>query len=164
MTRILDPNRKKYEKEYRSIGECIFCGDDEVLVCEGVENEGWRVIVNQFPYMDGNVMLVPKRHVEDTDKVTADEWQQFGELLADIKNILGKVFGTKSFNIALHIGPESGASIPHLHWQLLPRKFKNVTAVNTFADLHVVAVTPKETQELIQEAFAKEIHSSKTKR
>ncbi len=62
-----------------------------------------------------------------------------------------KIFRTDSFNVGLNVGMESGASMPHLHWQMVPRKFKSITAMNTFADLHIVAATPEETKKLMDE-------------
>jgi len=151
--RILDKNREKYKRTFDTENQCVFCGGDEVLECEGLSNDLWRLIVNRYPYMDGNVMIVPVRHVDKVEDLNKDEWQGFGEMLAKTQKVLGKIFKTESFNIGLNIGVESGASIPHLHWQVVPRKFKNITVMNTFADLYVVAVTPEETKRLIDEAI-----------
>lgn len=121
------------------------------MECEGLRGEYWRVIVNRFPYMDGNVMIVPRRHVEKVEDVNGEEWEEFGLVLAKTQNILGKIFQTQSFNVGLNVGPESGASISHLHWQIVPRKFKNVTVMNSFADLYLVTITPEETKRMIDE-------------
>ena len=97
-------------------------------------------------------MIIPVRHVEKTDDLNGEEWLEFGKVLSKTQEVLKKAFKTDSFNIGLNVGPESGASIAHLHWQVIPRKFKNLTVANTFADLYVVAVTPEETKKLIDEA------------
>jgi ATP adenylyltransferase len=149
--RIIDKNRAKYGRSYAKSEACPFCADDEVLVCPGLAGKSWRVLVNRFPYMDGNVMIVPVRHVERTDNLTAEEWVEFGTVLSKTQEVLGKIFKMNSFNIGMNLGSESGASIAHLHWQVIPRKFKNITVANTFADLYIVAVTPEETKRLIDE-------------
>ncbi len=102
--------------------------------------------------MDGNVMIVSIRHTEDIEEIRPNEWKDFGLVLVKTKKILGEVFEADSFNVGLNMGPQSGASIAHLHWQVIPRKFKNVTVMNTFADLHIVAVSPEETKRRIDEA------------
>ncbi len=153
--RILDKNRAKYKRTFSNQGRCVFCSKDKVLECRGLAGHYWRVLVNRFPYMDGNVMIVPSRHVEGTESISKEEWQEFGTVLAKTQKILGEIFKTDSFNIGLNLGPESGSSIPHLHWQVVPRKFKNITVVNTFADLYVVAITPEETKRLIDKATGK---------
>ena len=101
--------------------------------------------------MDGNVMLVPARHIEKIEDLNKEEWVEFGLILTKIQEILSEIFKVESFNIGLNVGPESGASIPHLHWQIIPRKFKNMTVMNTFADLYLVVITPEETKRLIDE-------------
>lgn len=130
-------------------GTCVFCGKKEVLECRGLAGRYWKVLVNRFPYMDGNVMIVPIRHIEKIGDVTGSEWEDFGSVLTETRRVLGKIFKTASFNVALNTGPQSGASIPHLHWQVVPRTFKNITALNAFADLYIVAVAPEETKRLI---------------
>ncbi len=147
--RILDTNRKKYRRIFTNSKECVFCKKKETLECLGLAGQYWRVFVNQFPYMDGNVMIVPTVHREKIEEITKEEWQDFGSVLTKTQTILGKIFKTRSFNVGLNIGSESGASIPHLHWQIIPRKFKNVTVMNTFADLYIVAMSPKEMKKLI---------------
>lgn len=147
--RILDKNRSTYKRTVSDGKKCVFCDKAEVLECPGLLGKYWKVLVNRYPYMDGNLMIVPIRHIEKIEDVEEREWQEFGSVLKKTQRTLSKVFKTKSFNVALNVGPESGASIAHLHWQIVPRKFKNITALNTFADLYIVAVTPEETKKLI---------------
>lgn len=106
--------------------------------------------------MDGNVMLVPKRHIEALEKITDVEWKDFSQLLTRTQELLGQVFKVNSFNIGMNLGPESGASIAHIHWQIIPRAFKNITVMNTFADLYIVSVPPEETRRRLEEAIAQE--------
>ena len=153
--RILDKNRASYKKNFSDNDKCVFCDEDEILECFGLTGKYWHVIVNRFPYMDGNVMIIPIRHIEKVADVSIEEWQEFGEVLTKTQKALGQIFKTESFNVGLNTGPESGASIPHIHWQVIPRKFKNITVMNTFADLHIVAITPEETKRLIDEMLSK---------
>ncbi len=154
LMRILDKNRENYKQTFSKKNECIFCGADDVLECKGLANKHWRVIINRYPYMDGNVMIIPVRHIEKIEDVQSEEWQEFGTILSKTQNVLAEVFKTASFNVGLNVGLESGASIPHLHWQVVPRKFKNITTMNTFADLYIVAVTPEETKRLMDDVVS----------
>jgi ATP adenylyltransferase len=153
--RILDKNRASYKKKFADKDQCVFCCDVETLECEGLRGQFWKVIVNRFPYMDGNVMIVPIRHIEKIADIDLEEWQEFQQVLVRTQKILGSIFETNSFNIGMNMGEQSGASIAHLHWQIVPRKFKNITVLNTFADLYVVAVTPEETKRLIDKKIKK---------
>jgi ATP adenylyltransferase len=147
--RILDNTRKKYHKKFKDKVGCVFCAKDEPLECHGLKGKYWRVFMNKFPYMEGNVMIVPRRHVEKTGDLTSEEWKDFGKVLVNTQKVLGKVFEVDSFNIGMNMGPESGASIPHLHWQIIPRKFRNITVMDTFADLHVISLSSEEAKKMI---------------
>lgn len=149
--RILDRNRKKYKRTFVSDGGCIFCSKKEVLDCPSLKSEYWQIFANKFPYMDGNVMIVPIRHIEKIRDITNEEWIDFGKVLTQTQEVLGDIFEAESFNIGLNVGLESGASIPHLHWQIIPRRFKNITVMNTFADLYIVAISGEEITKLIEE-------------
>lgn len=153
--RILDERRKKYKKNFSDKIECAFCRELKDEECLGLRGEHWRVLVNINPYMDGNVMLVPLRHIEKVKDITADEWVDFGKVLERTEGVLGKIFKTDSFNVGLNVGPESGASMPHIHWQMVPRKFKNITVMNTFADLYIVAISGQEAKKMIDKETLK---------
>jgi diadenosine tetraphosphate (Ap4A) HIT family hydrolase len=144
--RILDPNRDQYQRVYQDEHQCVFCGGDTTIPCEELHTEHWSVIVNKYPYMDGNLMIVSKRHVEQLTDLSPEEWADLHKAIQQTQAALAKAFSVESFNIGINLGPESGASISHIHWQIVPRKFKNVTVLNTFADLHLVAVSPEETR------------------
>jgi diadenosine tetraphosphate (Ap4A) HIT family hydrolase len=152
--RIIDPNRENYKRTFKDGGNCIFCANEDILECESLGSEYWRVIVNRFPYMDGNVMVVAARHVETTDDLTQEEWIDYGQVLTKVKDVLRKVFGVDSFNVGLNLGPQSGATISHIHWQVIPRKFKNISVMNSLADLYVVQVSPEETKKRIDAAVS----------
>ena len=156
--RILDKNRASYTRSFKdkSANGCVFCRKDDTIEIHSLKNKDWRVIANRFPYMDGNIMLVPKRHIETLEEITDMEWKNFSQILVRTQKVLGKVFKTSSFNIGMNLGPESGASIAHIHWQIVPRTFKNITVMNTFADLYVVSVSPEETQKRVEETIAQE--------
>jgi len=153
--RILDERRKKYKKKFTDKIACAFCRELKDEECLGLRGLHWRVLVNVNPYMDGNVMIVSLRHVEKIEDITEDEWRDYGKVLSETKKVLGTIFETDSFNVGLNVGSESGASMPHMHWQVVPRKFKNITVMNTFADLYIVAISGKEAKKLIDKETRK---------
>lgn len=153
--RILNKDRKKYKRTFLKKGECVFCSKKDVLDCPSLKGEYWQIFANKFPYMDGNVMIVPIRHIEKVEDISNEEWIEFGDVLSRTQKVLSDIFGVDSFNIGLNIGPESGASISHIHWQVIPRKFKNITVMNTFADLYAVAISGEETVKRIEKYLNK---------
>ena len=152
--RIFQKIRKeKFAKYKYEDKECDFCSK-EVIKDQGIKKlatENWLVLASKYPYLDGNLMIVPKRHVIDFDELTDKEWQEFFEVLKNVKAILSKIFQTDSFNIALNLGENSGASIKHLHWQIVPRPKKlNPNALTVFNDFHFVTMAYKELIEKIE--------------
>ncbi len=144
--RIYEEKRGKYKTTYKS-KNCDFC-DPFVLQDQKVkqlEGEFWRVLACKYPYMDGNLMIVPKRHVTHTDKLNKEEWDEFSRVLVATQTLLTELFHTKSFNIMLQLGLNSGSSIRHLHWMIIPRpKKQKVSGWNVFNDFYFVTLSYKE--------------------
>ncbi len=145
--RILEPKRSTYKRVYRDKGYCDFCDpvvikDQEVVVLRGQE---WRVLACKYPYMDGNLMILPKRHVTHTDKLNAAEWAEFPKVLLATQKLLGELFKTDSFNLAMNLGPLSGGSVPHIHWMIVPRpKIANLSCFNVMHDFYLVQMDYKQ--------------------
>lgn len=144
--KIFEPSRDIYRKRTSRIKICEFCNLKNIKKqeCKSLSGKYWRVLVNLYPYMDGNLMLIPKRHIIDTNELNNNEKAEFFEVLEKTKNKLGKTFKTKDFNIGLNLGKNAGASIEHLHWQIIPRKFKIENASNIFADIQIMTMLPGE--------------------
>lgn len=132
---VFEPSRSNYRKKITDKKDsCLFCSKKIIKEqnCTKFSFKYWWVLANKHPYMNGNVMLVPKKHHETLETINQDEWGEFSEALLEVKKVLQKMFKTESFNIGINIGEESGASIAHLHWQIIPRKRKNYTVVSTW--------------------------------
>ena len=144
--RILDTTRRVYNKKIKEIKVCEFCNPTNIKkqACKNISSKYWLVFVNKYPYLDGNLMVIPRRHFVRVDEITAEEWIDLQDVIVRTQAVLTKLFKTKSFNLGLNIGKEAGASIEHMHWQVLPRKVENQTAMNLFADLHLVSMPPQE--------------------
>lgn len=145
--RILEKKRAQYMTRYHHKGYCDFCDskvikDQEVKV---LETGLWRVLACKYPYMNGNLMIMPKRHVTGTEKLSSDEWAEFPSVLIATQALLGKLFKTKSFNLALNLGPNAGGSMRHIHLMIVPRPKKiNSAAFNVFHDFYLVQMDYKE--------------------
>lgn len=158
--RILSPIRGPYRKTQHLIKSCPFC-DADIIKQQGIpelETKYWRVLACKYPYLDGNLMLIPKRHTEHTTDLTSEEWNDFPLILKKSQNALSKLFETDSYNLGLNIGPESGRSLAHLHWMLLPRtsKMRNVPVLESIHDLIVVTMDHKTLIKRIRALFKKQ--------
>lgn len=150
--RILEKRRKAYSRTYRDKHYCDFCDpkvikDQEVVKLRG---QHWVVLACKYPYLNGNLMILPKRHVTHTDELNADEWAEFPKMLLATQKILGKLFKTTSFNVALNLGPHAGGTIRHIHWMIVPRPKKlNAAAFNVLHNFYIVQMDYKELLEKI---------------
>ena len=152
--RILEKKRTAYKRTYRDKHYCDFCDqaviqDQEVVFLRGGH---WLVLACKYPYLNGNLMILPKRHVTHTDKLNAQEWAEFPKVLLAAQKLLGRLFKTKSFNLALNLGPHSGGTIRHIHWMIVPRPKKiNPAAFNVLHDFYLVQMDYKQLLQNIEE-------------
>lgn len=80
------------------------------------------VVCNLYPYNNGHLMVVPRRHVGEFTELTADESRDAQQLLESAVTALRTALSAQGFNIGLNLGDVGGAGIPgHLHWHLVPR-------------------------------------------
>ena len=105
---------------------CIFCDlpaaakDRENLVLG--RSEHTFAILNRFPYNNGHLMVVPRRHLADIADLRADEYAELGEKLRVAIRLLGAAYKAQGYNVGLNLGQVAGAGIAdHVHWHVVPR-------------------------------------------
>ena len=80
------------------------------------------VILNRYPYNNGHLMVAPKRHVGELEKLAAAEWRSLWRLTDRAVKLLQKRLNPHGFNLGMNIGRVAGAGIPgHLHLHIVPR-------------------------------------------
>ena len=106
--------------------ECIFCAfpardrnrEDLVLRVE----EHAFVMMNKFPYNNGHLMVIPRRHVADPAGLTVEENAATAELLRKTTTLVREALGAHGFNLGMNLGRVAGAGIDqHCHWHVVPR-------------------------------------------
>lgn len=125
MDRLWTPWRLNYVTTGTPSSACVFCdalarGDDEPLMAW----MGTRafVILNKFPYNNGHLMVVPKRHVARLADLDPDELLEIMTLARASEAALGAVYHPHAFNMGINIGRSAGAGIAdHLHMHVVPR-------------------------------------------
>jgi len=110
-------------------GGCIFClFPDE----QGIEADRRHlilarsahsfVILNRYPYNNGHLMVVPRRHTAEFTALPAAELADLHRLLQDSVRVVNESYDPAGFNIGMNIGKAAGAGIAdHLHYHLVPR-------------------------------------------
>ena len=104
---------------------CIFCdagpqSSREELVL--VRTPLSFVVLNLYPYNNGHLMVVPKRHVASLASSTPEELTDLMRLTRHAEIALAEAYTPQGMNIGINLGRPAGAGIvDHLHVHLVPR-------------------------------------------
>jgi len=104
---------------------CIFCDagpessrDELVLIRTPLS----FVVLNLYPYNNGHLMVVPKRHVASLASSTPEELTDLMRLTRHAEIALAEAYTPQGMNIGINLGRPAGAGIvDHLHVHLVPR-------------------------------------------
>lgn len=108
-----------YDRVASSVEKCPFCDLKEKYLI--YERNNVVLTVNLFPYIDGHLMVIPKRHIEKLSELTHDEWLVIKELVDAGVRVLKAEFNYDNINVLYREGnKESGSSLKHLHVHILP--------------------------------------------
>jgi len=126
--------------------ECIFCEKLNAGVDKDQENyvlyRGDKVFVllNIYPYNNGHIMVVPKRHVGDLEELTPEEMFELFTVAQLMVRVQRRAFKSGGFNIGINLGKVAGAGIPgHLHMHLVPRWQGDTNFMPVLGDLRVIS-------------------------
>ena len=119
---------------------CIFCNalsnKEDLALFKGRVT---MVLMNKFPYINGHLLVAPRRHISALDQLSKEE---MGDLLMTVEQstgILKNVMKPDGFNIGLNLGKVAGAGVEeHLHFHIVPRWFGDTNAFTVFADVRVI--------------------------
>ncbi len=115
---------KNFKKKPRG---CIFCNALKAYQknksCQVVEVTKLSAsLLNIYPYNNGHIMVLPRRHVGDFQKLKRAELTDLMELLQKTQKTLARVLKPDGFNVGLNLEREAGAGIrEHLHFHVVPR-------------------------------------------
>lgn len=104
---------------------CIFCSaleraDAEPLVVH--LGDACFVILNLYPYNNGHLMVVPKRHIGTLAAATAAELSELMALTQLAEVALTEAYAPHGLNVGINLGRPAGAGVlDHLHVHVVPR-------------------------------------------
>ena len=123
---------------------CLFCelqrekNDDEVGIL--FRGEHWFVILNAFPYTNGHIMIVARRHIEGFGEVSPEEGAELVTLISRAEKALDGAYRPDGINIGVNRGACAGAGIAgHLHVHLVPRWCGDTNFMTALAGTRVVS-------------------------
>ena len=126
MDQLWAPSRMELIKKGEPESGCIFCdlprasSDRENLILGRTANT--FAILNKYPYNNGHLMVVPRRHTADLHALDAAEWQELQAMLRTALAIVQEAYKPHGANVGMNLGRIAGAGIAdHAHWHIVPR-------------------------------------------
>jgi dCMP deaminase len=108
-----------YDRVVSSLDKCVFCDLKAKYIV--AEESGMVLAVNLFPYVDGHLLIIPRRHIEKFCELTLDEWVAVRRLTLLGMDLLKRGFDTENSNVLYREGGVgSGKSLGHLHLHIMP--------------------------------------------
>lgn len=109
-----------YDGIWQNVGKCVFCDlRDKYIV---MEESGVVMTIALYAYIDGNLMIVPRRHVRSAKDLTAEEWDTMRKFMYIAKKLIRKVHDIKGVQYILRDGGITAQSTvsDHLHMHVVP--------------------------------------------
>jgi ATP adenylyltransferase len=164
MKKIWAPWRMDYILEKKDQG-CFLCGGlsekkdgDNLILYRG---KLAFVIMNRFPYNNGHLMVVPKRHCIDLDELNGKEGQELFYLMQVSIRVLRSSLSPHGFNVGLNLGKAAGAGEEHVHFHIVPRWSGDTNYMPVLSETKVVPEHLNQTYRKLRPAFHKASLNSK---
>jgi ATP adenylyltransferase len=150
------------ESGAESSTECIFCAypargperhREHLILASGAAA---FAILNRFPYNNGHLMVVPRRHVADPELLPEGEYVATMELLRRATGALRAALGAQGANVGMNLGRVAGAGIDqHCHWHVVPRWNGDTNFMPVVGEVKVMSEHLTATWDKLAPIFAK---------
>jgi ATP adenylyltransferase len=110
-------------------------------------------MMNKFPYTNGHLMVVPRRHCLEMEQLSDEEGEELFHLLQTSVRALRASLGPQGFNIGLNLGKVSGAGEEHLHFHIVPRWAGDTNFMPVLAEAKIIPESLDETYRKLDSAF-----------
>jgi ATP adenylyltransferase len=149
MDHLYTPWRMKYltgsEKGNPNV-DCVFCVkadyvDEATDQTELVVARSKLMIVtlNRYPYNNGHIMVIPRRHVPSIEDLSTDE---LTDMMLNVNHTLAalrKIYNPQGFNVGANLGGSAGAGIAqHVHMHIVPRWSGDTNFLSIVGDTRVI--------------------------
>lgn len=143
MTEIIyAPIREKYiENKPTKCPFCNFTEKRDLLVYDG---NTAIIIANKFPYLEGHLLVIPKRHITEITEQNKDEDKDIMLLVKRAVKFLDAAFHPDGFDIGVNLKSEAGASVEHLHYHVVPRYKGDTGFMNILENTNILSEKPAE--------------------
>lgn len=139
--------------------QCVFCALHDV----GVSAEHWvlydsehvLVVMNKFPYNNGHLLVMPKKHVSAFESLPSEVYDVLHRRLGDCVTMVKRALGCHGVNVGLNLGKAAGAGVPgHMHYHVVPRWEGDSNFMPVVAETKVISQHMLATYELLRNVCA----------
>jgi len=156
MKHLWAPWRMDYILEGKKAG-CFFCrnlkerkNEENLILYQG---EYVFVVMNRYPYSNGHLMVVPKRHCLDLEQLGDSELKELLLLVKASTHVLKTVLRPHGFNIGMNIGKAGGAGEDHLHIHIVPRWTGDTNFMPVIGETKIIPEYLRKTYQKLHSAF-----------
>lgn len=112
------------------------------------------VILNLYPYNNGHLMVVPRRHIAALAEAQPDELLELISLTRHAEMALTEVYTPHGLNVGVNLGKAAGAGVAdHLHIHLVPRWNGDTNFMTVVSDVRVLPETLDQTAARLRPIF-----------
>jgi len=99
---------------------CPFC-DSKILESQVFyRGDGVLGVLTHKPAVLGHVLIIPERHVERFEHLTAAEIAALSDAIKKVDLAVRRAFGSQDYLLLQKNGRGAGQSVPHVHFHYLP--------------------------------------------
>lgn len=157
--KIWAPWRMEYIiKASKDDGKCLFCSllkqktSKKNLVVYYSKHS--LVMMNRYPYNNGHLMVVPKKHTRDFEGLTKAENEDLHETLRLSLRVIDKVYKPQGCNVGMNLGRAAGAGIDsHIHYHVVPRWNGDTNFMPVIGEVKVISEHILDSYDRVVKAF-----------
>jgi diadenosine tetraphosphate (Ap4A) HIT family hydrolase/8-oxo-dGTP pyrophosphatase MutT (NUDIX family) len=139
-----------YDSIWQNVGKCVYCDLNDKYVF--YEENGVVMTINLFAYIDGHLLIVPRRHVKSPKDLTSREWDTVRKFAYIAKKLVKSVHGAEGMQIVQKDGANAQSTVTdHVHFQCIPFDSPDLCKWN----YRKLTYTPLENANLYKQARSK---------
>jgi diadenosine tetraphosphate (Ap4A) HIT family hydrolase len=110
----------EYTQIWQNTGKCVFCDLKDKYIL--LEENGIVLTINIYPYIDGQLMAIPREHIRSPKKLSTKQWETIRKFNYLAKKLMKKTHGYKGmWTLIREGGEEAQMSVTdHLHIHFIP--------------------------------------------
>jgi ATP adenylyltransferase len=164
MEKMWSPWRSVYIESFKDKKEdekCVFCAAQKEDINDErslkvFEGKTAFIVMNLYPYNNGHLMVVPRRHLSDYSDLTKEERYEVADLIDLAIRALREVSSPHGFNVGANLGRAAGAGIDqHMHFHIVPRWSGDTNFMPVLGEVKVISQELLRTKKALIEVFDK---------